>query len=102
MGQTKNLCAQIPLELYDRVRAGKVQSGKTLCEYVTDVLIEYYTGGINMTNRTLAIQIPEALFQRMKDYLIQESQRTGHRITQKEFVLSLIEQALEPEPETES
>jgi hypothetical protein len=55
-----------------------------------------------MTTRTLAVQISEELFQRLKAHLAQESERTGRKITQKEFLLALIEQALEPEPETES
>jgi hypothetical protein len=53
-----------------------------------------------MTTRTLAVQISEELFQRLKAHLAQESERTGRKITQKEFLLSLIEQALEPETES--
>ena len=50
-----------------------------------------------MTNgktRTLAFQIDETLFQRIKAHLERESVRTGRKLTQKEFVLGLIEQAL--------
>ena len=45
--------------------------------------------------RTLAVQIPEELFQRLKDHLAREAERTGKRVSQKEFVLALIQQALE-------
>ena len=51
--------------------------------------------------RTLAFQIPEELFQRIKNHLEKESKRRGTRLTQRDFVLGLIEQALE-EAERES
>ena len=44
--------------------------------------------------RTMAFQIPEELFQRIKAHLERESQRTGRKLTQREFVLNLIEEAL--------
>ena len=59
--------------------------------------------------RTMAFQISEELFQRFKAHLERESTRTGRKLTQREFVLGLIEEALEtaerqagetsPEPE---
>ena len=59
----------------------------------------------------MAFQIPEDLFQRIKAHLERETQRTGRKLTQREFVLGLIEEALEaaerqavediPEPEEE-
>ena len=48
----------------------------------------------NSKTRTLAFQIDEELFQRIKDHLDRESARLGRKFTQKEFVLGLIEQAL--------
>ena len=35
------------------------------------------------------------MFQRLKRHLEQESQRTGKKVSQKEFVLGLIQQALD-------
>ena len=97
MADTKNLCAQIPVSLHNRVREEQAKAEKSLSEYVTQILTEYYEGGhINMVNvRTLAIQVPEELFQKLKRYLDEESARRGVKLTQKEFILSLIEQALE-------
>ncbi|EHO29382.1 hypothetical protein HMPREF0995_04177 [Lachnospiraceae bacterium 7_1_58FAA] len=43
----------------------------------------------------MAFQIPEELFQRIKQHLERESARSGRKVTQREFVLSLIEEALE-------
>ena len=45
--------------------------------------------------KTMAFQIPEDLFNRIKDHLDRETKRTGKRLTQKDFVIGLIEQALE-------
>ena len=45
-------------------------------------------------NRTLAFQISENLYQRIKAHLERETARTGRKLTQREFVLGLIEQAL--------
>ena len=46
-------------------------------------------------NRTMAFQIPEELFQRIKQHLERESLRTGRKLTQRDFVLGLITQALD-------
>ena len=45
--------------------------------------------------RTLAFQVSEDLFQRVKEYLENYEKTYHRRLTQKEFVISLIEQALE-------
>ena len=45
--------------------------------------------------KTLAFQIPEELFNRIKDHLDRERQRTGRKLSQKDFVIGLIERALE-------
>ena len=95
MEQTKNLCAQIPITLHTHVRQEQEKSGKTLSEYITEILTSYFEGGTNMASRTLAIQISEELFEKLKAHIAAESQRQGRKITQKEFILSLIEQALE-------
>ena len=114
MAQTKNLCAQIPTALHAQVCAAREQSGLTTAQYITNLLLEYYEmkengGKTTMANnsRTMAFQIPEDLFQRIKAHLERETQRTGRKLTQREFVLGLIEEALEaaerqadsPEPE---
>ena len=45
--------------------------------------------------RTLAFQVSEELFQRVKEYLENYEKNYHRRLTQKEFVIGLIEQALE-------
>ena len=96
--KTKNLCAQIPESLHTRVREAQEKSSQTLSQYITAVLISYYEkkeGNNTMDNtRTVAFQIPEELFQRIKTHLARETARTGVKLTQRDFVLGLIEQAL--------
>jgi len=101
MAQTKSLCAIVPLELHQRVVAEKDAAGMTTNEYMTQLLTEYYElkkNGGNFTmatgSRTMAFQISEELFQRIKAHLDRETARTGKKLTQREFVLSLIEAAL--------
>ena len=101
MPETKNLCAQVPIELHERVNAEKEQANQTTSQYITNLITEYYKmkeiGGVSsMTGkeRTMAFQISEELFQRIKRYLERESDRLGRRVTQREFVLTLIEEAL--------
>lgn len=100
MDAKKNLCAQIPVELHAKVREEQERSGQPLGEYITDVLTRYYKtqqqgeSAMNENMRTLAFQVPEEMFQRLKDYLAWASEQTGRKLSQKEFVLGLIEQAL--------
>ena len=118
MATTKNLCAQISLDLHQKISKGKEAAGLTTAQYITELLTEYFKmkengGKTTMANnsRTMAFQIPEDLFQRIKAHLERETQRTGRKLTQREFVLGLIEEALEaaerqavediPEPEEE-
>jgi len=92
--ETKNLCAKIPIELHAKVSKGKEESGLTLNEYVNEILTEFYNnqkGGKDMseTTRTLAFQVSEDLFDKLKLHL------KRIKISQKDFVIGLIMQALE-------
>ena len=93
MADKKNLCAQIDTALHARVRQEQEQSGKTLSEYVEQLITDYYNMKENtkMTGdtRTLATQIPEELFERLKAYL------KKNNLKQKQFIIGLIEDALE-------
>ena len=107
MADKKNLCAMIPADLHARVRLEQEQSGKTLSEFVEQLITDYYKmkEGTKMTGdmRTMAIQLPEELFERLKAYLKKND------LKQKQFIIGLIEDALEEDeaediaeqPETE-
>ena len=100
-GSTVNLSAQVPESLMARIREEQEKAGLPRGEYITQILTTYYENQIkkgdkNMEfTKTLAFQIPEDLFNRIKDHLDREKQRTGKRLTQRDFVIGLIEQALE-------
>lgn len=93
MGKTRNLCAQIPEELHAKVREEQERLGKTLSEYVGEILKDYFEQkgrrNMNGNTRTLAFQVSEELFERLKSYL------TANKLKQKEFVVGLIEKTLE-------
>ena len=97
MANKKNLCAMIPADLHARVRQEQEQSGKTLSEFVEQLITDYYKmkEGTKMTGdmRTMAIQLLEELFERLKAYL------KRNNLKQKQFIIGLIEDALEQEEE---
>ena len=107
MADKKNLCAMIPADLHARVRQEQEQSGQTLSEFVEQLITDYYKMKENskMTGdmRTMAIQLPEELFERLKAYL------KKNNLKQKQFIIGLIEDVLEEDeaevtaeqPETE-
>ena len=75
----KNLCAMIPESLHKKVREEQEEWGIKLNEYMAN------------GTRTLAFQVSEEFFQRLKKYL----KKTGQ--SQKEFVIGLIEDVLSQE-----
>ena len=100
MADKKNLCAMIPADLHARVRQEQEQSGKTLSEFVEQLITDYYKmkEGTKMTGdmRTMAIQLPEELFERLKAYL------KKNNLKQKQFIIGLIEDALEEDEAEEN
>lgn len=82
----------IPAELHAKIMVEKEQLElNTLAEYVERIFTEHFEGGqISMkAERTLAVQIPAELFERLKDYL------ATHNLKQKQFLVQLIENALD-------
>lgn len=45
MEPKKNLCAQIPVSLHTRIRQEQEESGKSLSEFMTELLTNYYENG---------------------------------------------------------
>lgn len=93
MEKRKNLCAMIPEELHGRVKQEQEALALNLAQYVEMVLEEHFKkGGKEMANgtRTLAFQVSEELFARVKGYL---AKHPG--LSQREFVIGLITRELE-------
>ena len=97
MADKKNLCAQIDTALHARLRQEQERSGMTLSEYVEQLIQNYYnmkeTTKMTGDMRTMAIQLPEELFERLKAYL------KKNNLKQKQFIIGLIEDALEQDEE---
>ena len=95
--ETKGLTCKIPLELHDRITAEIRQNESTMSKFIEQIILEHYEkGAITMgKTRTMAFQVSEELFQQIKDYLARYEQTYHRKLTQKEFVIGLIEQALE-------
>ena len=89
--EKKGITVKIDAGLHAEVRQYLGSHGMTMAEFVTQALQDELHPKINMREengrsnmRTLAFQVPEELFQEIKDYL----QRNN--MTQKEFVIGLI------------
>ena len=94
--ETKGLTCKIPLELHDRITAEIRQNESTMSKFIEQIILEHYAKGATTMGktRTMAFQVSEELFQQIKDYLARYEQTYHRRLSQKEFVISLIEQAL--------
>jgi len=82
----------IPAGLHERVRAEQEALGLTLGAYMEAVLKAHFDGKEEKSMdkaRTLAFQVSDKLFARLKEHLAQ------HKISLREFVVGLIEKALD-------
>ena len=93
--EKKGITVKIDAGLHAEVRQYLENHGMTMAEFVTQALQDELHPKINMQEeknmgnmRTIAFQVPEELFQRIKDYL------QNNNMTQKEFMLGLIENEL--------
>ena len=94
------LTVNIPEEMHQKVRDEVASDDNLTTSMVIYRAIEaYYNRKENKTmnenTKTLALQISEELFERIQDYLTAERERTGKKLTQKAFIIGLIEKALD-------
>ena len=93
--EKKGITVKIDAELHAQVKAFVEEHDLTMAEFVSKALDDELHPKItqevkDMGNmRTMAFQVPEELFQQIKDYL------NRHNMTQKEFVIGLITTELE-------
>ena len=95
--ETKGVTCKIPLDLHNRISAEIRDAESTMSKFIEKIIREHYEKGEikgMAKERTLAFQVSEELFQRIKAYLERYAQEHSHRLTQREFVIGLIEQAL--------
>jgi len=94
--EKKGITVKIDAELHAEVKQYIESHGITMGEFIAQALYDELHPKINMREdknmgnmRMLAFQVPEELFQRIKEHL----QETG--MTQKKFMLGLIERELD-------
>lgn len=96
--ETKGVACKIPLELHNRISEEIRETESIMSKFIERIITEHYEKGavtVMGKGRTLAFQVSEELFQRVKEYLEAYEKAYHRRLTQKEFVVGLIEQALE-------
>ena len=83
----KNLCGKIPLELHAKVRAELEQREISTQEFLQQVIEEHFMkkGVEQMAARTIAVQVTEELFGRLKAAVAWKGCK------QKDFLLEIIE-----------
>lgn len=94
MAEMKNLCGKIPVELHEKVRAEIEEKETSTQIFIRQVIEEHFNrlegkGEESMEKRTLAVQVTEELFQRVKWVVAKEG------IKQKDFIIRIIEKAVE-------
>ena len=94
MAEMKNICGKIPVELHEKVRAEIEEKETSTQIFIRQVIEEHFNrlegkGEESMEKRTLAVQVTEELFQRVKWAVAKEG------VKQKDFIIRIIEKAVE-------
>ena len=90
--ETKGITCKIPVELHERISEEIRETESTMSQFIEMVIREHYEKGANKVmekGRTLAFQVSEELFQKVKEYLDRYERTYHRRLTQKEFVVGL-------------
>ena len=90
----KGITVKVDAQLHAEVSAYVKEHGMTMSEFVSAALYNELHPKIKEDTilektRTVAFQVPESLFKRIKEYL------ERNNMTQKQFLLGLIEQELD-------
>lgn len=93
MPEMKNLCGKIPVDLHEKVRQEIEETESSTQKFIQQVIEEHFMrkGECSMAARTVAVQVTEELFGRLKEVL----RRKGCK--QKDFLIGVIEQAIAAE-----
>lgn len=67
--ETKNICGKIPVELHENVREELEGTEMTIPQFLQKVIEEHFMkkGVEKMEAKTLAVQVSEELFNRLKE-----------------------------------
>ena len=92
------LTVTIPDDLHRKIREELERQGITTAQFIEQAVITFFEkpkGVSNMATRTLAFQVSEELFQRIKIFLARYEQIYHRKLSQKEFLVHLIERELD-------
>ena len=95
MAEMKNICGKIPMDLHEKVREEIELTESSTQKFLQQVIEEHFDrlegkGEISMGEvRTVAVQVSEELFQRLKVVIGKKHMK------QKDFLIQIIEEALE-------
>lgn len=92
------LTVSIPDDLHQKIREELEKQGITTSQFIEQAVTNFFEnpkGETNMATRTLAFQVSEELFQRVKAYLARYEEIYHRKLSQKEFVIGLIEAELD-------
>ena len=98
MAEMKNICGKIPMDLHEKVREEIELTESSTQKFLQQVIEEHFNrvegkGEISMgAVRTVAVQVSEELFQRLKTVIAKKGMK------QKDFLIQIIEEALEKAP----
>lgn len=86
------LTVTVPEELHERIRKALENKGMTTAQFIQQAVYMYLDdhnkkGEGNMATRTIAFQVTEELYQKVKEYLIRYEQVYGRKLSQKEFIV---------------
>ena len=89
MAEMKNICGKIPVELHEKVRAEIEEKETSTQIFIQQVIEEHFNrlegkGEESMEKRTLAVQVTEDLFQRVK-----------WAVAKEDFLIRIIEKVVE-------
>lgn len=89
--EMKNICGKIPMDLHEKVREEIERTESSTQKFIQKVIEEHFygKGEMNMGTRTLAVQVSEELFSRLKAVVAKKGCK------QKDFLIAIIEQAIE-------
>ena len=92
------LTVTIPDDLHQQIRDELERQGITTSQFIEQAITTFFEkpkGVRNMTTRTLAFQVSEELLQRIKTFLARYEQIYHHKLSQKEFLVRIIERELD-------
>ena len=90
--ETKGVTCKIPLDLHNQISEEIRETESTMSKFIEMIIREHYEKGANRImekGRTLAFQVSEELFQRVKEYLENYEKAYHRRLTQKESLKAM-------------